>query len=503
MLTNSLKTISSLTGLKIVAAIIGLAYSVLQVRYFGATAGMDAYFVALTAVYVITSLVQGGQLAEVFLPEYLKLKNEQSADQAHRLFSAMMIRVIFFVLLFSILAYFAAPLLIQILGLGLSEEYQILATSFFRFALLLVSFTLFSAFVNATLNAEQVYGRTELTGLINSLLSLSLIIIFHKSVGLWILIYALLAGKIVELITGIFFLKKVGIKFYAIWKISDYNLNRYFRILFVTSGYVGSTQLYTSVLTAVTSLLPEGTLSIFNYVKQLSTKASGVILMPISTVFFSKFANLVSQKKSDLSSYLKKPLLAVSIIAGLMLALIMLMGNEILMLLWSNKTLSPSHFKLAYYILVMNFFGICFSSIGGIFRKSAISMGGAQSLYIRWIGVQLFCAIYSYFIITTFKHIGLITVLPINMFLMATVSTYSAYKNGIDVLYVFKSYMNNKFILFFVLLFGSVITALYFTISIIYNPLYSFLIKFTSISVLIFLLAIRFRHYIVSLYKTA
>jgi len=499
---GTLKTIGSLTVLKIIAAITGLAYSVLQVRYFGANAAMDAYFVALTAVYVITSIVQGGQLAEVFLPEYLKVKSEHSAEQAHQLFSAMMNRVLVVVAVFSLVMYFLAPLLIRVLGVGLPQEYQVLATDFFRVALLLILFTLFSAFVNATLNAEHVYGRTELTGLINSLLSLSLIVLFHQAVGLWILVYALLAGKVVELATGIFFLKKAGVKYYPIWRIADYELNRFFKVLYVTSGYVGATQFYTTVLTAVTSLLPEGTLSIFNYVNQLSTKASGIVLMPISTIFFSKFATLVAQQKTNLTSYLTKPLMVMLIIAGTMLAFIILVGNELLSMLWSEKTLTPTDFKLAYLMLVLNFVGILFSSIGGIFRKSAISMGAAKQLYFRWIVVQLFCAVYSYSVITALGTLGLASILPLNMTLMAGVSVYSAHREGIDVYALLKDLLfHNSGIILLVLLVISSWCIFYLTLPLRSSVLLSFAVKILAIGGLYVLTAIVFRREILGIYK--
>ena len=499
---STLKTIGSLTVLKIIAAVTGLAYSVLQVRYFGANAAMDAYFVALTAVYVITSILQSGQLAEVFLPEYLKLKSEHSADQAHQLFSALLNRGLVVMAVFSLVVSFLAPVIIQMLGVGLQQEYQILAIDFFRVALLIILLTLFSAFVNSALNAEHVYGRTELTGLINSLLSLILIVLFHQAVGLWILVYALLAGKVVELLTGIFFLNRAGVRYYPILRVAGYDLNRFLKVLFVTSGYVGATQLYTTVLTAVTSMLPEGVLSIFNYVKQLSTKGSGIVLTPISTIFFSKFATLVSQHKANLTSYLTKPLMAILVIAGTMLALIVLVGNEMLSLLWSEKSLTPSNFKLAYLMLVLNFTGIFFSAVGGIFRKSAISMGAAKQLYARWIGVQLFCAASSYGIITASGIFGLVFILPLNMILMAAVSIYSAYLEGIDVSALLKKLLfhNSGILLLFVLAI-STCSIFYLTLPLENNVIMSFAVKLLAIGALYVFGAIVFREKILGVLK--
>ena len=57
------------------ASLLGLLYSIIQVHYFGASRTIEIYFAAQSLVYLVTSLTQSGQLAEVFLPEYHKLNN--------------------------------------------------------------------------------------------------------------------------------------------------------------------------------------------------------------------------------------------------------------------------------------------------------------------------------------------------------------------------------------------------------------------------------------------
>ena len=83
----------------------------------------------------------------------------------------------------------------------------------------------------------------------------------------------------------------------------NFDLKRFYKILFSTSGYVGATQLYSIVLTAMGSLLPEGSLSIFNYVRKLGEKAKNILIAPIITVFFSKFARKAFTSKSKINTY--------------------------------------------------------------------------------------------------------------------------------------------------------------------------------------------------------
>ena len=56
-------------SLKLLASFLALAYSIIQVRYFGASRIIEIFFAAQSLIYLV-SLTQSGQLAEIFLPEF-------------------------------------------------------------------------------------------------------------------------------------------------------------------------------------------------------------------------------------------------------------------------------------------------------------------------------------------------------------------------------------------------------------------------------------------------
>ena len=481
------KIIIKLTGLKLIASLLGLVYSILQVRYFGASAEMDAYFVAMSAMYMITSLIQGGQLSEVFLPIYLKQKSEFGAQTAHDVLSSILNRMMIVVLLLLILLYFIAPYLVNLIGPGLNPKYQDLSIQLFSLSLILIFFTLIGSFVNTTLNAEQIFGRTELTALINGFVSIGILFYFYKDYGVFTLIYALLAGKLIEFLISLFFLKKIGYRYRLIWRSKKYNVTNFFKVMFTTSGYVGATQLYSVAITAMASFLPSGSLSIFNYVRQLSTKASSILMGPISTVFFSKFSIIVTEGKQNLVNYLKKPLSYIFVITFLIFALIYLTGYDLLSLLWSEKSLNASELKLAYTMLCLNFFGFIFSATGAIFRKAAVALDKAKQLYEGWIKVQLFCALYALASIYFLGVYGLISILVINMILMAFTSFYVSEQSGIkskNMIYEFLR--DKKFVSFFtIILFSTILIRIIIDKFSLLN-IYSILLKSIVLLLIIF-----------------
>ncbi|MDM9631145.1 murein biosynthesis integral membrane protein MurJ [Robiginitalea aurantiaca] len=428
---SSIKAVGKLTVLKLFGAIFGLVYSVLQVRYFGANGSVDAYFVATSALYLVSSLTQGGQLAEVFLPEYIKEKERNGIESSSKLLSAVLNRVTLFLIFILLLLYFGAYWVISIMGPGLVNNNQELATSLFQASLILILFNIIASFINTTLNAEQVYGRAEVTALVNSIISVGLILVYHNKFGIWILIYALLIGKIVEFLLGLYYLNKIGFRYKLVYNTNEFDLNKFFKVLFTTSGYVGATQLFNVILTAMASLMPEGILSIFSYTRQLSSRARSIILTPINTVFFSKFSKKVAQGESNLASYLRAPLLFLGLVGILQICLAVVIGKSVLQILWKNDQLTEPEFQTAYIMLILNTIGIAFIMMSALFRKSAVALGGAKKLYFFWTLSQLASAIFSFFAVKMFGVWGLSFIPLFNMIVLSIVSVIMAKKQGV------------------------------------------------------------------------
>lgn len=427
------RAVARLTGLKLLGAMLGLAFSISQARIFGASGQMDAYFVAMAGVYMITSLVQGGQIAEVFVPEYLKAKHSRSQRDASALFSAVVTRMLAAVGGLSAASIILSPVLVGVLGPGLAEPDAAMATDMFRWASLMVALTLFSSFVNVTLNAEGVFGRAELTGLASQTIALAMLWSLHGKIGIWVLIYSQAMGKVIELASGAWFLRRKGIEFKLSWHADGHELGKFFRVLWATSGYVAATQVLASTITACATLLPAGSLSLLSYVRLYCTKLSALLLGPLSTVLFSKIANLAAKGSDGIARSLSIPLRATILVMASVAACSWLGGEYLLGLLLGDGLSSPASLGLAHQILNWGLLGALASGVGGLFRKTAVSLGKGRRLYVQWTAAQLASAAASYACISTFGEAGLACIMPINMSLLAWVSIKVAEEAGVSL----------------------------------------------------------------------
>src|SRR5690349_4338578 len=119
---GQLKDVRTLTYLKLITTVLGLLYSIFQVRIFGTTPEIESYFAATSLMYLITTFTQSGQLAEIFLPTYLNVKTSDGPAEAHRAFSVVINRLIIGVLILLIIGLLTSSILVKLIVPGFSSD---------------------------------------------------------------------------------------------------------------------------------------------------------------------------------------------------------------------------------------------------------------------------------------------------------------------------------------------------------------------------------------------
>ena len=119
-----------------------------------------------------------------------------------------------------------------------------------------------------------------------------------------------------------------------------------------------------------------------------------------------------------------------------------MLGDVIIDFLWGGKKFDKSDVNLAYIFLIFNITGILLSSLGSVYRKMAVAHGKGKQLYFYWVFSQILSAGFSYFLIRYFKINGLFFIIPINAFLMGSVSYYIYKKTEASISYKFLNINN-------------------------------------------------------------
>ncbi|MGY8911553.1 MAG: lipid II flippase MurJ, partial [Flavobacteriales bacterium] len=336
--------ILKLFSLKFISAILGVISSVITVRLFGASRTIEIFFAAQSLVYLVTSLTQSGQLSEIFLPEYHKLKS-RSQDLGFMGLNVVINRFFVWGVVVIGVVFICAPMLIQIIVPGFNDLEQQQSVLIFRVLLPYLLLQLFNSFFITVLNAEKKFGRAELLSISNIVVNIIILLTLYKHIGIWALVSAVLVGKSVEFVFYLSQLYKIGFKYKFAFSLLGFDHSDFFKTMRSTIFYVGATQVYSIVLTAGISFLPVGTFAIFKYVQGLSGKIKGLVIQPFMTIFFTTYSSLLHSSrnvKNEFNKYFTSILgvNTVTIIGGVLL------GDVFIDLLWGGKKFTHENVQL-------------------------------------------------------------------------------------------------------------------------------------------------------------
>ncbi|MCK0132265.1 hypothetical protein MWU59_12205 [Flavobacteriaceae bacterium F08102] len=415
-----MKILLRLFSLKLLTAVLGLLYSILQVHYFGASRTIEIYFAAQSLVYLVSSLTQSGQLAEVFLPIFHKL-NVIKKGYGYLGLNVVLTRMFLFGMFLLSIVFLFAPSLVDLMVPGFTSADKEMTSLIFRMFIPVLFLVLMNSFFVTVLNAEERFGRAEFLSLTNTLVNILVLVILYPYIQLWALVLSFVLGRFIEFVFYAWQLYKNGFRFKWVWSLPEFDHISFFKTMRSTLIYVGATQIYNIVLTASISFLPEGVYAIFKYVQNLASKIKGLFIQPFTTIFFTKYSILVQNVKS-VSKVFTKNFMSLVNINGVIIIGSILMGDEIIRLIWENKKFVAKDVDLAYVFLLFNCVGILISSLGGLYRKMVVSQGKAKRLYNFWSISQLLTALCTYVFIKYFNVNGLLFIIPLNAFFMAAVS---------------------------------------------------------------------------------
>lgn len=428
-----MKILLKLFSLRFIGSIFGLASSIITVKYFGVTRSIEVFFAAQSLVYLVTSLTQSGQLAEIFLPEYNRLNNIskklgfQALNVVINFFSFWIFGVIIIIFIFS-------DFFIEIIIPGFSQSEKNQATLIFRVLLPYLVLQLYNSFFITVLNAEKKFGRAEILSLINPIVTILSLVVLYEYFQIWALVFSVLLGKTIEFVFYFWQLYKIGYKYKFLLSINEFDHKSFFKTMSSTFFYVGATQFYLVILTAGTSFLPEGTFAIFKYVQGLSNKIKGLFIQPFLTIFFTTYSLLINSMK-DVKKEFQRYFDGIINVNTIVIIGSIIIGDVIITLIWGGEKFSDTNVYRSYQFLVFNIISILFISIGSIYRKMAIAHGKGYELYSKWTIAQLISSGICYFLLKEFGVFGLMFIIPLNSLFMGIVSYWVYFKTNQSIRY--------------------------------------------------------------------
>ena len=384
----SIRTIASLTSIRFVGLIVGVGYSIVNVHCFGTSREADVYVSVTLLFSSVLSLSQSGQLAEIFLPEFHRLTTEHNRETAIAAFNVVLTWLMIPVLLLSFLAIgFAVPL-VGFFCSGYEPSAQVLAVAVFRVCCLFIGLEISGALIKTVLNAESVFGRPESTALIVDLTGIVILSTTSARLGIWSLVLVFSLGKLLSMAVYLRALYTIRIRIRPRWSVDGFDHLRFFRTMFSTVSYALCTQFYSLTIQMLLTKMPGGTAAIYGYTTRLHTRLRGVFVQPVLTVFFTDFSKAV-RGESDAAESMSKAVNLVVGGLGFVALLTAVFANDLLSVIWGSEKFRPTDVEFASEVVAVNSLALVVTSVGGVFRKVAVSNGRGKAVFLLAAVCQL------------------------------------------------------------------------------------------------------------------
>jgi len=299
-----LKNTAIVGGMTLVSRVLGLVRDMVLARWFGANAGMDAFFVAFKIPNFLRRLFAEGAFSQAFVPiiaEYREQRDHASVQQLINKVGGTLLGVLS---ILSVIGVLASPVLVTVFAPGFlyrdAAQFD-LAALMLRLTFPYLLFISLVAFAAGILNT---YGRFAAASFVSVWLNVVLI-------GAAILVSPHLAQPELALAAGVFVaglvqvlfllpsLKRVGLMPRPSWGWRDAGVRRIMKLML--PGIVGSSVAQINLLfdTLIASFLVAGSVSWLYYSDRLVEFPLGVFAIALSTVILPSLSRSHANDSAD------------------------------------------------------------------------------------------------------------------------------------------------------------------------------------------------------------
>ncbi len=365
------------TLLNVFAKGIGFLNSLIIAFYFGANTGTDIYFYILAVVALITNTINGIDYL-VLVPQSMKIREQKSEEEAQQFINFFFYSYLIIGIVLTLMGTFAPVFLYTLFS---KYDINILSSNnkLLYLGSLIILFQLLNNFVSAVLTSYKFFSASIISGLINSIFSISFTVFFHSKLGI--------VGTMMGVAMG------YGINFFIL----IYVLKRYQKWKFTAVRFMKDKRVWKNIGLMQINILPvwmrnyfalyfltgmgAGIITSFNLAQMLAALPEIFILTQVSSVAGIKLSELAAKKDLVQTNILLINILKTLFIIIIPIALVMAIANkEVIQLAFERgnfqkNSIATTAFCFFYFSLLLpsKIFDVLFTRLFTSFQLYGIS----------------------------------------------------------------------------------------------------------------------------------
>jgi putative peptidoglycan lipid II flippase len=289
--------------------LLGLLRSVIIAEAFGTEPELDAYWVAFRLPDLVFQLLAGATLASAFIPTFAAIHTRQGEAAAWRLASSVLNLLLGATIVFAIVAFFLAPVLVPAMAPGLGEdtgrqeELTDLAVEMTR--LMLISAVIFSVsgMFMGILNARRHFLTPALAPMFYNLSIIVAALVSNDVRGLAV---GVVLGSLLHLLIQVPELRFAGMAYRLVADWKDVAVREVARLMGPRVLGLAATQVnFYFIGIFFASTLSAGAISALSFAWLITMTPLGVVGMAISTAAFPTLAEQAARRDVQLAATLR------------------------------------------------------------------------------------------------------------------------------------------------------------------------------------------------------
>lgn len=415
--SNQFEQLNRLTIFKATSAGLAMLQVAVLAMFFGTSAAVKIFFAATFIQATVMKLSQTNQLAELFIPTFHRLEKAVSRDAGMEAFAVIMSWGFLIMATFvCLISCFAWPL-VQMVVPGFDYETKV---TVYR-VLLLVMPTLFPQVLAGVLRgftlAEGEYISSEIAVILGRLANTLLVVFLYKN-GISALVIGFWAGQLVVFFAMLSIAGRLGFRYRPKLKSDHFSIRTFTRTFPAMLSSTGATMLYLISLNAAASLLPLGMYAVFGYVQRIMSRATGLLIGPVSVNFHTVFSRSLAAEDNQGKKLARQALQLFVNRAVMPIILIGVSGFAVLRYALSVERVLDSELSFFIVLLFIQLLTAFLIAPGNLARKMSISLGYETEVFIVATIIRLLSCAIALLLTYFLGKIGLIITLGFVPFLI-------------------------------------------------------------------------------------
>ena len=351
-----IRTTALVTAVIILSKAFGLIRDVITAGYFGTGIENDAYASAYTLFY-FPVLLFNSCITATIVPLFVDEREKHSLRHSNHFASNALNLFIVASLLISALMYVFCEPLVRLI-FRFDAQGIALTVKLTRIMLLGLTFNVASIVLASLLNAMERFVTAQLTGFPLSLAVILAVVFLAPSMGIEAIAWGVFAASVLQVLV----LVPALLGWFEYRPLIDIHDKRFHRLLHLAGPAVlsmGISEINHLIDRSLASGLPTGSISAMNYAYKLITFLLGVLMVPLTTIMFSRMSRMASENdRGEVLESLRHSIRLISLVALPIIAVAMVMANDVVQMVYMRGNFTMDSVRLTGGVLLFYLVGV-------------------------------------------------------------------------------------------------------------------------------------------------